>query len=405
VSSDPSTRRARWALIAATAGIFGLVTWRAASSVEPDYAMHAEWAREIAETGRVGVPHPLFHFLTIVVHALVPRRLAERVPFGSDAEPADPAYLLAAILVGTASYVALALVLYRALRIPGREGDAQRGAWTAAASALSLMLLGPISVLTWRSHQMYLGYIVPNVFHNPTVALVKPLALASFWSVTRARSGARGWLVAGLLTLAATLAKPSFTVAFLPALALWLVLARLSGRAVETRAGLASLATGAAVVAFQAWLRGTGEASLLVVAPLEVMGFYSERWQMPFLLLLSIAFPLGAAIAHRRAARNDGPLQLAWLVFAIAAAYGYVLAEADPNTGSGNWLWSGQVALFVLMAETLLLVRSRSSEAVPWARRLAWLAFGLQLACGVVWYAAEVAQPHEWWFPFAEADE
>jgi hypothetical protein len=401
----PSTRAgASWALTGAAAGLFGLATWRAAGSVEPDYAMHAEWAREIAETGHVSVPHPLFHFLTILVHALVPRRLGELVQFGNDAAPADPGYLLAAMLVGTASYVALALLLDHALRAAGEERGA-RGAWVAAASALSLMLFGPISVFTWRSHQLYLGYIVPNVFHNPTVTLVKPLALAWFWSVTRARSSPRGWLVAGALTLAATLAKPSFTVAFLPALALWLVLAGRSERAVDARAGVASLAAGAAVVACQAWLRGSGEASLLVVAPLEVMGFYSQRWQMPLLLLLSIAFPLCAAIVYRRAALRDGPLQLAWLVFAVAAAYGYVLAEADPNTGSGNWLWSGQIGLFVLLAQTLLLVRSRPSDAAPWARRLVWLAFGLQLACGIAWYAAEVIQPHEWWFPFAESAE
>ena len=411
MTTDRSTRRARLALAVASAAIFGLATWRAAGSVEPDYALHAEWAREIAETGHVSVPHPLFHFLTVLVHALLPSRLAALVRPGPDAAPADPSFLLAAMVVGTGAWVALALLVYRRLRAAEGGGESPvtaggRGPWPAAALTLALMLLGPITVLTWARHQLYLGYITPVVFHNPTVALVKPLALAWFWSVARARPGGKNWLVAALLTVAATLAKPSFTVAFLPALAVWRVLAWRSERAVDVRAAVASLVTGGVVVAVQAWLRrGSGDASLLVIAPLEVMGFYSPRWEMPFLFVLSVAFPLAAAFALRSLARRDGPLQLAWLTFAVAAGYGYVLAEADPNTGSGNWLWSGQVALFVLLAETLLFLRGRVEQASPWARRLVWLAFGLQLACGLLWYTAEVVQPHEWWFPFPEGTD
>jgi hypothetical protein len=411
-TSDRSPKRARFTLAVTAATVFGLATWRAAGSVEPDYALHAEWAREIAQTGHVSVPHPLFHFLTVLVHALLPSRLAALVRLGPDAAPADPSFLLAAMIVGTGAWVALALLVYRRLRTA--DGEAPAGSrrpagwapWPAAGLALSLLLLGPITVLTWAQHQLYLGYITPAVFHNPTVALVKPLALAWFWSVARARPGGKqNALVAALLTAAATLAKPSFTVAFLPALALWLALAWRSKRAVDVRAGVASLLTGALVVAAQAWLRGgSGDASLLVVAPLEVMGFYSPRWEMPLLFVLSVAFPLAAAFALRRVALRDGPLQLAWLTFVVAAGYGYVLAEADPNTGSGNWLWSGQIALFVLLAESLLLLRARGEAVSPRARRLAWLAFGLQLACGLLWYTAEVVQPHEWWFPFPEGD-
>ena len=346
----------------------------------------------MAETG-TGVPvHPLFHLLTIVVHALF--------PLGS--------YLVAAVLVGTGASVALALVLFQRILADSDGGETARQAWAAAGWALALMLLGPITVFTWHRHQLYLGYIAPSVFHNPTLALLKPLAVAWFWSVTGSRGGgARRSLTAGVLALAATLAKPSFTVALLPALALWLAFARRLPRAIDAGAGIASLCVGGAVLAFQAWARGS-QPSLLVVAPLEVMGFYSARWQMPFLLLLSIAFPLCVLAARWPAARRDGPLMCAWLVFVLAAAYGYVLVEAEPNSGDGNWLWSGQVALFVLLAQTLLFQRSRPGPDAPphaRARRLCLVVFGLQLACGLGWYAAEVVQPHEWWFPFAESDE
>jgi len=132
------------------------------------------------------------------------------------------------------------------------------------------------------------------------------------------------------------------------------------------------------------------------------MGYYSTRWQMPLFLLLSIAFPLGVAAACRPGSLRNGPLMLAWLVFGIAAAYGYLLAEAQPNRGDGNWLWSGQVALFVLFAESVLFLRSRGRGASPptrpWRQACA-VVFALHLACGLVWYGSEVLHPHAWWSP------
>ena len=369
--------------------LFGLVTWRAATSPEPDYALHAGRAQELVETGRIVAPHMLFELLTAAVQALLPL-----------------SYLVAAVAVGTAAQVALALVLYR-LILGEREGASPRETWAAAAWALALMLLGPISFFTWSRHQLYLGYIAPNVFHSPTMTLLKPLAVAWFWSVTRPRRASdQRWMAAAVLTLAATLAKPSFTVAFLPALAFWLVASRRLPRAVDRAAALASLVVGGAVLAVQAWARGS-QPSLLVLAPFELMGYYSPAWWMPFLFLFSIAFPLCVSLGRWSELRSRGPLLLAWLVFAIAAGYGYLLAEAEPNTGDGNWLWSGQVALFVLLAQTLLFFRSRPDPQAPGitrARRLGWVVLALHLACGLAWYTAEVVEPHQWWFPFSESD-
>ena len=404
-SAHPSALQARWTLAAVTSGLFGLVTWR---SFEPDYAAHARWAQELAEKGLVLVPHPLFHVLTVVVRALLPLRLTDLGPPGLAAARADGSYVFAALVVGTASYVALALVLHREFLREAPDRGTAAGAWASAGWALALLLVAPITVFTWAAHQLYLGYVAPNVFHSPTVALLKPLALAWFWTVARpGREGARGWVAAALLAGGATLAKPSFAVVLVPALVLWLALARWLPRAVDTRAALASVVAGGATLAGQAWARGA-QPGLLGFEPLEVMGYYSARWQMPFLLLLSIAFPLCVALARWPASRRDGPLMLAWLVFVIAAAYGYLLAEAEPNTGDGNWLWSGQVALFVLFAESVLFLRSRAAESGsptgPWHRACV-VVFALHLACGLAWYGAEVLQPHAWWFPFAASLE
>jgi hypothetical protein len=320
----------------------------------------------------------------------------------------DGSYVFAALVVGTAPCVALALVLHRRILKEGNGSGSAVEAWASAGWALALMLVAPITVLTWHARQLYLGYVAPNVFHSPTMSLLKPLALAWFWIVVRPdRGGRRGWVAAALLAWSATLAKPSFTVVLVPALVLWLALARWLPRAVDTRAALASVVAGGATLAYQAWARGA-QPALLGFEPLEVMGLYSARWQMPFFLFLSIAFPLCLAAARWPASRRHGPLILAWLVFGIGAAYGYLLAEAEPNLGDGNWLWSGQVALFVLFAESVLFFHSRAAEGAsptrPWRRACA-VVFALHLACGLAWYGAEVVQPHRWWFPSPESDQ
>ena len=403
-SARPPALRARWTLAAVAAALFGLVTWR---SVEPDYVLHARWARDLAERGSIPVPHPLFHVLTVVVRALLPPQHTGLLQ-PDLAAASDRPYVVAALVVGTASCVALALVLHRQILKEGPACGTEAGAWTSAGWALALLLVAPITVFTWPAHQLYLGYVAPNVFHSPTVALLKPLALAWFWAVARpGRDGGRGWVAAALLALAASLAKPSFTVALVPALGLWLALARWLPRGIDKRAALASLVVGGVTLVGQAWARGA-QPSLLLLEPLEVMGYYSARWQMPLFLLLSIAFPLCVALARRPSLGRDGPLILAWLVFGIAAAYGYLLAEDEPNTGDGNWLWSGQVALFVLFAESVLFLRSRGRGGASPTRR--WrltcaVVFALHVACGLAWYGAEVAPPHDWWFPFPESAE
>src|SRR4029079_7206415 len=73
---------------------------------------------------------------------------------------------------------------------------------------------------------VYLNYLVPIAYHNPTQQLVKVFAIGIMFLFlpTFVAGRAITWRtssIIGVLCVLSTIAKPSFLIAFLPAVALW----------------------------------------------------------------------------------------------------------------------------------------------------------------------------------------
>ena len=79
-------------------------------------------------------------------------------------------------------------------------------------------------------------------------------------------------------------------------------------------------------------------------APRAETGLATLGWR----LAASVLFPL-AAVACFPSVRTDRRVQLGWATFLVGAAIGYLLAEGH-SASHGNFLWSGQLAAFVLFA-------------------------------------------------------
>src|SRR5436190_2063620 len=74
--------------------------------------------------------------------------------------------------------VALAVLVYATMY---RLGHRTLRLGLALAATFFLLVIGPITLFTWRRHNLYLGYLSPTVYHNPMIAIVKPLAILHFW--------------------------------------------------------------------------------------------------------------------------------------------------------------------------------------------------------------------------------
>jgi hypothetical protein len=252
---------------------------------------------------------------------------------------------------------------------------AGRRAFVYIVLAASVFLIFPLvfsRALVTADARAYSALVYANTPHNPTSLLLRPFAVALLWLCARQFGGVQErWQVSAVvlagLTVLSLFAKPSFMIAFLPALGLVLVCRFIRG----ARRGWWLVVGGvlipaALILGWQYWYTygpqaqaayssaGT-EPSRIVFAPLELLLVW---WEMPITdilpqILVSVVFPIAVYLAYFPQARRNLMLNLAWLTFLIGEAYGLLLVER-PNTPSGNMTWSGKVALFVLFAVSLV---------------------------------------------------
>ena len=199
--------------------VFAPVYQIVGNSSGSDYSAHIRQAQRMDETGDNESSYFLYQWFVIATHRLFPK---------TD-------YLTAGIWVVVVCQVFLGWALYAMLRWSLRRAFERRPAWACALSAaasLCLLLITPLTLFTWNSHNLYFGYIGINVYHNPTSVLLKPLALILFLGTVavfsmgdnetspKTHTSIPFWLI-GALTICCGLAKPNYIIALLPAVAIF----------------------------------------------------------------------------------------------------------------------------------------------------------------------------------------
>lgn len=324
-----------------------------------DFPAHVRFAQGIAESGRITIPHFGYEAAVIGTRALTP---------GGN-------WFTAALIVSLAGQLLTAVILARWI---DRALAGQSRAVRLAASALlplALLTVQPVMALTPSARDPWLiGYFPPNQYHNPTTLLSKPLALALFGAGLVAATGlppVAAGAVTGLaasiaLVVASGLVKPSFLMAFLPAVGL---LALAYWRTARWRLVWLGLALPAVVLlAGQFALRYIAQQDdgvHIVFDPLMVIGLFTPTdWvSLSTRLAASVLFPLAVTILFVREASHDRELVLAWLTLAVGVAWGYLMAESGGKASAGDFLWSGQLAVFLLFAvSSTFLLRAVGSN-------------------------------------------
>lgn len=250
-----------------------------------------------------------------------------------------------------------------------------------AAFVLSVLTIAPLAPeIFTRAVQLLYGYLPPNPHHNPTNMVVRFYALVTLamgaWVF--AAHAPRWWQIAlvAVFVFLSVQAKPSWIVAYLPALLAYAVLQALLRQRVNWLAlGLGFVLPSLLVLGWQ--FNQTYDASAnyaqLLFAPFEVMLLGGDSYlSLLIKLFASIAFPLSVLLLYWRELWRDHVVRLAWLTFAAAAVQAYTLAESGDRLQEGNWVWGVLLANFVLFvvmgvcwlrlnAETLAL-RARPSR-------------------------------------------
>ena len=353
-------------------------------------------------TGTTTHPHFIYIILLNAVRSLIPFNVFSFLSPTFGSYLFNHAYPLAAFLIVIAAYLFLGYVLYNHLK----KAKIQGAPW----STLVLMLVAPINLFTLSKHDLYLGYIGITVFHNPPMALLKPVALLLFWGLTTGLTSnelkLKDYVGIFVLSALSVSIKPSFAICLLPASALYIIFLALKRSKPNLKFYLISFVLPTVLILLYQYFYHFGDVgfqSRIAFDPLRAMLLYTpSALLLGFMFLMSIAFPLLTLILAFKDVKKEGNLIFAWTTFIVAAIYTYLLTETGALSGDLNFEWSAEITLFVLFVETTVFVFKQYPLVFTKFRlmlkKLAlYLLLTLHFLGGIAWYLGELFQRKMWW--------
>ncbi len=210
-------------LILATAIFWGPVKYKLIVLMKVpfvDYKQHIDIALKFAECGEIKIPYFLFHVITAGIHWLTGLEIR-----------------LSAYLSDMMAIILTAVIMFHFITSEIPSEHLFKGRLVAIPMTFFALLFAPIAfngfmssapLGSWlRYLSFYTGYFhSANIYHNPTLLMLKPIALLLFWKYAAIISkfyapdtrqfSLRSGLVMVLLIIFNALAKPNLLICFLP---------------------------------------------------------------------------------------------------------------------------------------------------------------------------------------------
>ena len=315
-------------------------------------------------------------------------------------------------LVITLAIVTTSAVLYIVYRraILGKDNALTwRTGGLLVAAVMATLVVAPLNVAT--PENLYFGYFAPNVYHNPTVNLMKPSAILLFFAAVacfspswRPRPVLLWMLGYALLTAFCLFSKPNFLIAALPALAIVTLIQMLRRRPIHWLLLIGGIVLPAGALLFvqtQTWTSSVG----IEFSPFEVYALWAYHYEpnanqgLLLKLLASVAFPLAVYLLCWRDSIRSLAMNTAWLTFFCGAAYIYLLIDRS-NPTAGDFTWSAQFGVFLLFMTSIAFLLQR--RKLDWRVWLCLAVLGLHLITGINWYWVHLSSTYtdiifRWW--------
>lgn len=366
--------------------VASLYTYAALKLIEKgsDFNAHARFAEGLLNGG-VLLPHFLYQIFLISIH-----------------KTTGMSFINATVILVFFSVFVTFVIAYKSINT-----DAFVNKYLLGLGIIFLLLSHPIAILAPLDKHLYLGYIAPNVYHNLTLLLLKPIALLHFIficeafgdSMSSAKMRNRAIFLA-LLTSLSVIAKPNYIIVLLPALFGYIMINQFFlKRAIRKQEAILALTVVVPAVLLLTWqyLWFYGGESNNHIS-IDLFGFYqvySELWTLVPKLLLSIAFPISVALLLGSQLLRREDFQLSLFMFCISLVYAYVLVESinNGNIGSGNFMWSAQIAYFIFLyvcVKNYLVFLSNSKRSQGVLALTPMVIGACQLFFGLLWYYSNI---------------
>jgi len=366
-----------------------------------DFDAHNRMVEFLINDHIIKVPHFLLHLLSAIAYFLTFKQ----------------SVTLSTIAIHAISYIILTYFTYVFIckQLDGKYG--QKNYFYISILAICVVIASPIAFLAIFDEHLYFGYIALSTYHNPTIALLKPIAIVNFYLVTQIfseeNSNRNNITVIALTTVLAALAKPNYILCAIPALIMVYSYRIIRRRQINHIQFFAGLIIPAIIIISWQYYKSNTDAQLysseskIIIAPFEVYKASSSMLFEKF--ILSVSFPLSICIFHWKEVKQDVYLKMAWLLFAFGTIHTYFLAESGKRMFHGNFAWSGQITLFILFfVSALFFVRQNAgyfiagncndkAAAISKGTTVCSVIFILHVLAGIFWYYCNFTGPRTLW--------
>jgi hypothetical protein len=286
-----------------------------------------------------------------------------------------------------------------------------------ALSAASFLLLShPIALLFFYDHHLYFGYFATNVYHNPTIILLKPLALLHFACLIKLCENSErnvvGIVWCAVLSILSIITKPNYIIVLLPALLIFLSIKQFFYK--ETiRTWLVPIIFGVVLPSVLILLLQYcffylhSSKNTIGFGLFEVFSVQSKLWTLIPKLVFSIAFSLSVLLLLRKTLFKQAEFQLVAIMFLLSICYAYFLVDTvnGESTLAGNFWWSVQIANFLLLFVTTKIYgvywQNNKDKVIDCRSQCIKLYFPavvalLQLLSGLIWLGSNLYADLAW---------
>lgn len=379
--------------------LFGLVTFNQLKV--GDFQHHLVWARELNNSGYIYLrANILFQRLVLVIRDLLPFNFLARISVYFKQIIDIKSYDISALILMILTYLATFYLVSSFFNQNITINNAKKKYLIISLFTLLIMLVGPIFLFTFPARQ-YLGYITGNPYHNPTYLLMRPFAVSFFIFSIKYLYKQTNWkmiFLCAFILFCASLAKPNFTLSFVPTLFITVLLRFKERKEINFRfLGFSVFFPCLIVLISQYIIMYTGErGDKILFAPfLAILTATPNILSVLFFSFMSLLFPLTTTILYWKKYRNELPLQLVWINFIISLLIAYLFTE-QVEMNSLNFWWTPMVGIFLLFMVTFLyyikevLQKKQSNNKLSIKEiTLSFLIF-LHLSCGVIFYISSV---------------
>jgi len=247
--------------------------------------------------------------------------------------------------------------------------------------------------------KLYLGRIVPTVWHNSTTILLFPFAILLFWKqykeiINSSKTTISNLLIIALLIVVNAIIKPSFLLVFIPVTVVFLFIKYFPGRIKQLLINLMPLVFGLSIIALLTLLIyylqigsfQSKESKIILTKPFEVFSLWVPTWYIPFSLFFSFAFPI-IYLAFYPSTLKSNLVKYVLLLTILGVILSAFIGEGGPRDFHGNFSWQNVITCYLLMLVITMegATRYLKNKYVGLKEKILVLIFAFHILSGVLY--------------------